>query len=116
MSDVQDPYAYFNMQQQPGAVAPSGPAGHALKVSIAGIKQISGHQQMSASGKSNSNSNHGQQQKELMQNGGVKSCRPTLYNKQQLIISQRGKLDPQQLALANLNSQPTNQEQILSQI
>lgn len=47
---------------------------------------------------------------------GVKSCRPNLYNKHRLIISQRGGAAPYQLALvANKNNFPGTHEAMLGQ-
>ena len=40
MSDVTDPYAYYNMhQQQPSVNTPSGPAAHTTAISLGGITQ-----------------------------------------------------------------------------
>ena len=58
MSDVQDPYAYFNMHQQQQSVnTPSGPSGHTVQVSVGAMNQMIGINKldtklMSASGSS----------------------------------------------------------------
>ena len=91
MSDIQDPYAYFNMHQQQTSVnTPSGPH----QANIGGMNQMMGMKKldtmlMSASGISNQSQIT---QKEL--ENGVKSCRPNLYSKQQMMISQRGMINP----------------------
>lgn len=76
MSDMQDPYAYYNIHQvqnTPGAPGTNFSASGAVKIAQpmqpVPILQTEGQPTV----------------------GGVKTCRPNLYNKQQVIISQREK-------------------------
>lgn len=88
MSEVQDPYAYFNMHQQHQSVnTPSGPSGHTVQVSVGGMNQVIGINKLDTKLMSASGSSHQVNFTKQELENGVKSCRPNLYSKQQMMIS-----------------------------